>query len=349
MKITESWLLNYRLLEEYYEIYKNIDVPSRYVTDKGVKLGKWLARQRQIYNGNISGTLSKKQIMLLEKLGIKWSKRVGDWNEYYHNLKDYYEKHGNSDVPKRYVTDNGIKLGQWVLRQRQLYNGNISGKLSKEQIRLLEILDIKWNKRADDWDEYYYHLENYYKKYGNIDVPIRYVTEDGVKLGFWLRNQKVNHNLGRNSGLREDQIILLNDLEIKWNVRQKTWDKYYQALIKYYEENGNVDVNSRYKTADNLNLGKWLSHQRQAYKEQNISKLNHLRIKYLNSLNVDWSVHDTKLLKMKIVKENKDKYYSVLNNRLNHVLNDLSYEVGNQITKENQEELCKQIVKRVWR
>ena len=52
---------------------------------------------------------------------------------------------------------------------------------------------------------------------------------------------------------------------------------------------------------------------------------------------------------MKIEKENKDKYYSVLENRISHVLTDISYEVSNEITEENQKELCKQIIKRMWR
>ena len=55
------------------------------------------------------------------------------------------------------------------------------------------------------------------------------------------------------------------------------------------------------------------------------------------------------LINMKLKKGNKDKYYRVLNGRLDHVLTDISYEISNEITEENQGELCKQIVKRMWR
>ena len=89
--------------------------------------------------------------------------------------------------------------------------------------------------------------------------------------------------------------------------------------------------------------------QRSSYKEKGTNKITQDQIQLLNDLNIEWSIRDTRLLKLKIKKENRDKYYRVLENRLSHVLTDISYEVSNEITEEKQEELCKQIVKRMWR
>ena len=36
------------------------------------------------------------------------------WDEMYVYAKQYYEKHGNLEVPQKYVTDDGVKLGQWI-------------------------------------------------------------------------------------------------------------------------------------------------------------------------------------------------------------------------------------------
>ena len=93
----------------------------------------------------------------------------------------------------------------------------------------------------------------------------------------------------------------------------------------------------------------WITNQRQAYKGKGKNKLTKDQIQILNDLNIDWSTKITKLLNTKITKENSDKYYRALNDRLNHVLTDISYEDSNEITKDNQGELCKQIIKRIWR
>ena len=127
------------------------------------------------------------------------------------------------------------------------------------------------------------------------------------------------------------------------------WMYWYHELEKYYEEHGNIDIPYKYETEDEIKLGTWLATQRQAYKGKGTWKITKEQIGLLSDLNVEWSIRDTKLLNMKIEKDNKDKYYKVLNDRLEHVLTDLSYEVSNEITEENQKELCKQIVKRMWR
>lgn len=44
--------------------------------------------------------------------------------------------------------------------------------------------------RLEKWNKNYQLLKEYYKEYGNIDVPQTYETEDGVELGRWLRDQR---------------------------------------------------------------------------------------------------------------------------------------------------------------
>ena len=127
------------------------------------------------------------------------------------------------------------------------------------------------------------------------------------------------------------------------------WVDWYHELEKYYKEHGNIDVPKNYVTQEGVKLGSWLNNQRSAYKGKGNNKIVDDQIQLLNNLKIDWCILNTKLLNMKIEKDNKDKYYKVLNDRLEHVLTDISYEISNEITEENQEELCKQIVKRMWR
>ena len=333
-KILE-WMDWYYQLEKYYKEHGNIDVPQKYKTENGLKLGIWLSSQKQRCK-------DAKRRELLNNLGMKWNNHDENWNTYYCVLKEYYEKYGNVDVPERYETKDGIKLGIWLATQRQAYKRKGKSKINEDQIQLLNDLGMRWYIKQETWDNYYNALKEYYEKHGNIDVPYLYKTENNLILGKWLYRQRF-------ACKDVEREKLLNKLGMKWEVKKETWDEKEYALEEYYKKHGNIDVPVNYETEEGIRLGIWLRTQRQTYKGKGTSKITQEQIQLLNDLNIEWSICDTKLLNMKIEKENKDKYYRVLENRISHVLTDISYEVSNEITEENQKELCKQIIKRMWR
>ena len=136
------WMSIYKLLEEYYKEHGNIDVPRSYEI-KSVRVGMWLDSQRQAYKGEGKSKITEEQIGLLEKLGMKWNVNVANWVEYYKLLEEYYIQYGNIDVPCSYEI-NGVKLGQWLITQRQAYRGIGQWKITNEHIKLLNDLDIDW-------------------------------------------------------------------------------------------------------------------------------------------------------------------------------------------------------------
>ena len=213
----EKWIEKYKLIVEYYEKYGNIDVPQDYVVN-GIKLGRWLNNQRDKYK---KGKLSEKHIYLLEKLGVKWSVKTVDrslsWYDYYNLLVEYKKKYGNIDVPQNYVI-NGVNLGKWLDVQRQAYRGCGRSKITKEHIRLLEDLGIKWSIRKMKWDDYYELLVEYKKKYGNIDVPQYYVV-NGIRLGAWLNHQRQAYKENGTYKITKQHIFLLNELGIDWSLK----------------------------------------------------------------------------------------------------------------------------------
>ena len=347
----ETWDDYYSALKKYYEEHGNIDVPEKYETEEGIKLGSWLCRQRLAYKGKGKSKITESQVQLLNDLGMKWEFQKETWDDYYSALEEYYKEHGNIDVPKNYETKDGVKLGRWLGTQRQAYKGKgkVTNKINENQIQLLNNLGMVWEVQKENWYEKYYALEEYYKEHGNIDVPKNYETKDGTKLGIWLDTQRSAYKGKGNNKIADDQIQLLNNLGMKWQIQKENWYENYYALEEYYKEHENIDVPTKYETEEGLKLGKWLRTQRQSYKGKGTNKITQDQIQLLNNLKIDWCISDTKLLNMKIEKDNKDKYYKVLNDRLEHMLTDLSYEVSNEITEENQGELCKQIVKRMWR
>jgi hypothetical protein len=59
--------------------------------------------------------------------------RNDNWNHLLELLIEYSLKNGHALVPRDYVTQDGFKLGDWVIHQR-----HIRSKLSEDRIEALE-------------------------------------------------------------------------------------------------------------------------------------------------------------------------------------------------------------------
>lgn len=73
------------------------------------------------------------------------------WEYYYNLAKDYHEYYGNLEIPQSFKTKNGyeydeegIKLVTWINNQRSAYKGQGNCKITEEQIKLLEEIEMIW-------------------------------------------------------------------------------------------------------------------------------------------------------------------------------------------------------------
>lgn len=340
----QSWDTYYNLLLEYYNKHGNINIPRDYQIN-GIKLGNWLQSQCQAYKGNGTYKITQEQIDKLNKLGIVWEKiKIYSWNEYYNLLVEYKNEYGNIDVPRKYVK-NGIKLGIWLKTQRDKYKYN-PNRLSSSQITKLNDLGIKWDFDEENWNRNYQLLKKYHNEHGNIDLPQNYEV-NGIKLRRWLDNQKqaFKNNIKSN----QEHIDALNKLGIKWNYNTEKWYEIYQILKDYYQRNGNIDLKNDLEFYEvDVDLKIWLQSQRQAYVGNIKLKLDNKKIVLLNQVNIDWNTKNTKLLNKKIT--DIKVYNKILNKRANYILRDLTLEGINQInSKDNQQVIEKELIKRIWR
>ena len=209
----EAWENYYRYLKKYYKTHGNINVPAKYETEDGVRLGPWLKKQKELYS---TARLADNRIKCLEKLKVSWYYNEEVWNNHYSSLLDYFKENGHADVPEQYQMEDGFELGRWLNEQRIAHKNGI---LSKRRTKLLKDLNVKWNPRKDKWDDYYYVLEEYYNKYGHINVPLSFTTTKGVRLGYWLNTQRQAYRGNGKNKINCDQIMLLNDLNMDWSPR----------------------------------------------------------------------------------------------------------------------------------
>ena len=216
--LTDQWDENFEQLQIYFQHHGHVKVPANLITKDGVKLGKWVSRQRQFKMENL---LSQERIQRLDAMpGWFWSEPQKSWFEMFELLQIYVNEHGNAKVPANYKTQDDIKLGSWINRQRTVYRYDQKYKdiLTPDQIKLLEALPgWAWNPYEDRWEEMFVELQAYVKDFGNSSVSQKYVTEKGIKLGTWVNSQRrFKHRL------TPDRISRLEALPgWSWNAREK--------------------------------------------------------------------------------------------------------------------------------
>lgn len=270
--LSVSWDNMYALAKQYY--LKNGDLlpKSDYKTEEGYNLGQWIVTQRIQY---LNKTLSSERICKLEEIGMSWKTlRERQWEHGFALAEDFYNQHGNLNVPISYK-----ELYPWILLQRSNYR---TQRINKEQYTRLSDIGMIWEVE-DTWMQKYYEAKKYYEKNGNLDIPAEYVTENGVNLGIWYRRARDNYRKGI---LSEERIKLFEDIGVNWtSIKIRTWNNYFKEAKKYYEANGNLNIKADYVTESGLNLGIWISSQRDSYAKK---RLNQEQADLLESIGMCW-------------------------------------------------------------
>ena len=239
-RVGRAWETGYQELVKYYEEYGNVDVLSRYVTEDGYPLGKFVANQRQAWkNSRLEKGIGGRRLLpererRLNELGFLWEKPKkapedkdsnggnkydARWNEKFRLAEQYYREHGNLEVPREY-TVQGVRLGRWVnaLRSARICPGSSHYRLDEERIRSLDRIGMRWG--GESWEVRYHLAELYYQEHGDLKISQSYVTEtkeERIWLGKWLAAQrkKRNHPGGRHD-LTEEQEKRLEAIGMEW-------------------------------------------------------------------------------------------------------------------------------------
>lgn len=284
----------FELAKEYKEKHGNLLVPSKYVTETGKSLGKWIVSQRQNYD---MGKLSIDKIKKLESIGMVW-KIILDWNEMYELAEEYYKKNGNLLIRRSYVAKNGERLGVWIATNRRYYAAK---KLPKEKQEKLEAIGMVWKlKSVNDWNEKYKLARKYYMNHGNLLVPVKYVSETGISLGIWIALQR---NIYKKGKLSQKRIAKLESIGMIWQAQEKTWNEMYKLATDYFKKYGNLLVPKDYVTENGTALNVWISNNRTFYVNKRLSKE---RIEKLEKIGMVWNTFNDK---WNIMFKIAEKYY----------------------------------------
>jgi hypothetical protein len=120
-------------------------------------------------------------------------------------LRAYKDAHGGStDVPKRYVSNDGHHLGDFVNKQRVLRS---QGKLGAERVAALDALGFNWSPMDTVWNGHFEALRAYADAHnGSVALPKREGT-----LGRWLGESR---SLWRRGLLAPERVAKLAALGV---------------------------------------------------------------------------------------------------------------------------------------
>ena len=208
-KIDKAWKYYYDLAKKYYEFHGNVNMSLDFKTkngyeydEHGVKLGIWLYEQFIAYRENDFSKVTMEQIKLLEKLNLNLKNiKYVAWLKNYNLAASYYKHHGNLIIPRDFKTKNGyeydeqgVKLGIWIFTQRQAYKGQGHCKITDEQIKLLEKIEMIWfdentdkklqNEIINEQNKKKIEILNRVRSYLNTLDENKIYSKEEINLGF---------------------------------------------------------------------------------------------------------------------------------------------------------------------
>ncbi|WPT16806.1 hypothetical protein PSENEW3_00004814 [Picochlorum sp. SENEW3] len=245
---------------ENFDKYKKEleDADGVYPSTDSKGFGQWISDQRKDKRKN---KLIDEKVRLLETLpGWRWEGPVaGDvWRQNFDRYKKELE-----DADGVYPNLHSLGFGKWINAQRVAKNKN---ELSAERIDLLETLSgWKWegplNEASPGW------LEKFHKYKKELeDAKGVYPSTKSKGFGTWIANQRTYKRTNNLSALK---VRLLETLPgWKWaaplpdDVWRENFDKYKKEL---------EDADGVYPSTDSKGFGQWISAQRTAKKQKNLS------------------------------------------------------------------------------
>lgn len=280
--LTVSWQTMFEQAKKYYSENGDLEVPARFITNDGYSLGHWIYNQRAVRKGQQTGNLSEEQIEKLNSIGMRWDLYTDySWEKNFNAAKNYYEKNGHLDVPSRFVTRDGLPLGEWLSSLRTWESSGINPKyLSAERKKQLESIGMIWSKLDYYWEQNFSEALRYYRKNGDLIVPSNFVTDNGVRLGSWIfRQRKLHSGSCKGTPLTAEQTARLNSIGMVWEP-EDPWLMSFNLVKGYYKEHGNINI-SQSTVVNGVWLGKWIAEQKKRLKS---GKHSDKQREYLNNL-----------------------------------------------------------------
>ena len=180
--LADKWEEGFSYLKTFSDREGHCRVTMDYTTEDGHRLGQWVKIQRRT-----NDKMDPDRRQRLEALpGWSWDVLLDKWEEGFSHLNQFSDREGHCRVPHSYKTNDGYRLGQWVVVQRRTKH-----TINFDRRQRLEALPgWSWDARLDKWEEGFSYLKKFSDRVGHCRVPQSYKTEEDYRLGQWVGVQR---------------------------------------------------------------------------------------------------------------------------------------------------------------
>ena len=200
----DRWEARLRELKEFKEEHGHCNVPRGHPGG----LWDWVNRQQRV--GKEGSPQDADRMQKLEELGFQSGadRKLDRWEARLEELKEFKEKHGHCNVPKK---NSGGGLGSWVDYQRRVGKEEFQRR-NAAQFQKLEELGFQWDmvKLSNKWETWFRALKEFKEEHSHCDVPRKLVGG----LGFWVMRQRSEKRCGR---MKVDRVQRLEELGFQWD------------------------------------------------------------------------------------------------------------------------------------
>ena len=225
----DAWEHRYDLAMAYKKEHGDLEMPADYEVEDGIRLASWLKRQKHLLRQD-RGALTPARAKALKELfkgepahrkadaGAQGgaTQREKNWNANYRRARSYYRRRGDLLVPASYVDETGFRLGVWIsnLRAARKLRPD-SPQVTPEHIALLDAIGMEWDAREAKWQVALRKAAAYRERYGDLQVPVNYKSDDGFCLGDWVRRMRSLY-AAHDEKLTSARIKALEALDMTW-------------------------------------------------------------------------------------------------------------------------------------
>ena len=254
-----------------FDLTNNIEVLMDDI-EEVEKLGLTFNRGIHESKGVLEDTVFNIQAEIIDL--IEYLKSITyDFNDKIAPLVEYYKEHGTiGDI----VVNRGDRLGKLV---HNLRNDRKRGRLTDEQIKILDDMGMVWEVEIDWFTPFYKKLVAYNKKHGGFDGITNHPEIGNLVVSI----RQAYHGKGRRK-ITPEMIKKLNKIGFPWSVGYKNWfDPFYEKLLAYKEKRGSFKGLSM-----DPEIGQIAGRVRSAYRGKGHIKLTQEMINKLDEINFPW-------------------------------------------------------------
>ena len=188
------WFEKYNELVYYKEKHGHCNVSVNCEEDKPLLL--WMYRQAHLKRIN---KLSKDRVKLLDDIGFIWNRSKDiSFEDRIKALKEYKNKYGTCNINSESEFDS---LRNWVLATRK---NKRKGKLTEEQITILDEIGFCWDAKEAVWFETFNILDKHVKEHGTVKMSSKLAYYNKVTI--WLSKQKKYNEEGKLDDKRKSML-----------------------------------------------------------------------------------------------------------------------------------------------